>query len=182
MDHAENERAYTPSIVSHRTVQSWDLDSLLSGFTVPDVAAPGRVLGDFTLRVEEARHAVGRPVIKDRVFRVLQLTASLFSAHHGGKAMGDCLIVSVPVSRGDVKEEDEMYKDAVEGVYVAVERVRKLAREEGQDGRIEWVMATASDARGKLPMWVQTRAVPAQIAKDVGLFLRWVAKRRGNAS
>jgi hypothetical protein len=39
-------------------------------------------------------------------------------------------------------------------------------------------MATASDAKGVLPRWVQAKAVPGQIARDVQLFIRWIAKER----
>ena len=39
-------------------------------------------------------------------------------------------------------------------------------------------MATASDAKGNLPHWVQRRGVPGAIAKDVGLFMKWTAGRR----
>ena len=47
-----------------------------------------------------------------------------------------------------------------------------------ESGDIEWIMATASDAKGVLPMWVQNRAVPGQIAKDVPNFLTWAARER----
>ena len=40
-------------------------------------------------------------------------------------------------------------------------------------------MTTASDARGVLPKFVQALAVPGQIAKDVALFLSWIARERG---
>lgn len=77
-------------------------------------------------------------------------------------------------------------KGVVVGAYVSVERVRRLPLTKGAEaggmsgerGRIEWLMATASDARGILPMWVQTRAVPGQIAKDVSLFLGWMNTER----
>ena len=39
-------------------------------------------------------------------------------------------------------------------------------------------MATASEAGGLLPSWVQARAVPGQIAKDVPLFLAWADRQR----
>ncbi|POR36430.1 Uncharacterized protein TPAR_03377, partial [Tolypocladium paradoxum] len=39
-------------------------------------------------------------------------------------------------------------------------------------------MGTASDARGVLPAWVQRMAVPGQIAKDVDMFLGWIAEER----
>ena len=46
------------------------------------------------------------------------------------------------------------------------------------DGTIEWIMATASDAKGWLPMWAQKLGIPGAIVKDVGLFIAWVAKQR----
>jgi len=75
---------------------------------------------------------------------------------------------------------------AITGTYTSVERFRKLSVQdstaygegEGNPGDIEWVMATASDAHGVLPGWVQALAVPGQIAKDVPLFLKWVEEER----
>ena len=49
--------------------------------------------------------------------------------------------------------------------------------EEGEE-EVEWVMATASDARGALPGWVQKLGTPGAVVKDVGLFLGWVDGRR----
>ena len=67
---------------------------------------------------------------------------------------------------------DPKDKDTVKAAYVSVERIRKLG------GDIEWIMATASDAKGVLPRVVQNMAVPGQIAKDVPNFLAWVARER----
>ncbi|KAM7188852.1 Protein of unknown function (DUF3074) domain containing protein [Rhypophila sp. PSN 637] len=47
-----------------------------------------------------------------------------------------------------------------------------------ETGEIEWLMALTSDAGGVLPMFIQNLAVPGQIAKDVPLFLGWIAKER----
>lgn len=46
------------------------------------------------------------------------------------------------------------------------------------DQNLEWVMATASDAKGWLPMWAQKMGVPSAVVKDVGLFIGWVKTRR----
>ena len=48
----------------------------------------------------------------------------------------------------------------------------------GGGNEIEWVMATASDAKGWLPMWLQKTSVPGAVVKDVGFFVDWVMKRR----
>lgn len=42
-------------------------------------------------------------------------------------------------------------------------------------------MATASDAKGNLPMAVQKLGVPGAIVNDVGFFIRWNAERRASA-
>ena len=43
-------------------------------------------------------------------------------------------------------------------------------------------MATASDAKGNLPMWAQKMGVPGAIVNDVGLFMKWIANKRGSVS
>lgn len=141
------------------------------------------------------RHRVGRPVLRDRVFPVVQVTCSSSS----GEGEGEFLVVSLHVpdllgasppsppddgvsggggSKGvKEKSKEDVVRGAVVGAYVSVERVR---RDGG--GSIEWIMATASDAKGVLPMWVQTRAVPGQVAVDVPYFLGWVDGQRGRQS
>lgn len=101
--------------------------------------------------------------------------------------------------------DSQQKKSVTLGNYVAVERVHKYVkqsththkdRETGEtsehkhnptahhihshDGapeeEIEWVMATASDARGGIPIVFQRMGVPGAIVKDVGLFLKWIHK------
>ncbi len=43
---------------------------------------------------------------------------------------------------------------------------------------IEWTMATASHARGVVPLFLQTPFVPEKIAVDVPYFTKWMADRR----
>jgi hypothetical protein len=62
--------------------------------------------------------------------------------------------------------------------YVSIERIRILP----SSGEIEWIMATASDAKGVLPQWMQNMAVPGQVAHDVDLFLKWIPSQRSNNS
>ena len=47
---------------------------------------------------------------------------------------------------------------------------------------IEWIMATASDAKGWLPMWAQKMGVPGAVVKDVGLLIKWVSEQRSSLS
>lgn len=62
-------------------------------------------------------------------------------------------------------------KAPVLGVYTAVETVRKLP-----GGKVDWLMATASDAKGVLPLSIQKMSIPGAVAKDVGFFMSWVNK------
>lgn len=119
--------------------------------------------------------------LKPRVFVVLQVTTTLAS-----NSGDEFAVVSVPITGDETQLKDlgcklSLEKGVVQGAYVAVERVRKMkkAEESSDDGEIEWVMATASDARGVLPLWVQTKAVLGVVAKDVSLFLGWRAWERG---
>jgi Protein of unknown function (DUF3074) len=63
------------------------------------------------------------------------------------------------------------------GRYASVESVYK-----DDKGKIQWDMATASDARGALSSIrpLQNLGIPGAIAKDVPLFLEWTIKKRGN--
>jgi len=49
-------------------------------------------------------------------------------------------------------------------------------------GDVEWIMATASDAKGNLPMAVQKLGVPGAIVNDVGFFMKWIAEKRASAA
>jgi hypothetical protein len=87
-------------------------------------------------------------------------------------------------------------KDTIFASYASVERVLSLPAEDvsgkaasAAEGnldenkkRIEWTMATTSDAGGLIPQWVQRSwtmgGVPKAVAADVGLFLGWTAKQR----
>lgn len=65
------------------------------------------------------------------------------------------------------------------GRYVSVERVM-LDEGSGSDSegkkRISWMMTTASDAGGNLPISVQKLGVPGAVIKDVGLFIGWTRR------
>lgn len=71
-------------------------------------------------------------------------------------------------------------KKVVLGQYVSVERC-KVVKGEGANGEGEvcWDMATASDARGWLPMFLQKFGVPGALVSDVGFFMKWVGQNRG---
>lgn len=178
--HAETEDAFTPTVLAHREAISWD-----GAVRVPAVEVGGVGWGRFSLVLLEMKHKIPPP-LKPRVFPVLQLVASAVPSPGGGGGgteKDEFVVVSVTVSdfaTGPLKglAQLSVEKGVVVGAYVSVERVRRLPGQGKDKGKIEWIMATASDAKGILPMFLQTKAVPGQIAKDVGMFLGWLDKER----
>lgn len=175
-EHAATEDAFTPTVLAHREAQSWAGAQAMSPVAVGEGASAW--WGGFSLVLVEMKHKIPPP-LKPRVFPVLQLVASAMTAGEGAeqRAKDEFVVVSVPVADlagGDLAVLSRE-GGVVVGAYAAVERVKK---EESGRGDVEWIMATASDAKGVLPMWVQTKAVPGQIAKDVALFLGWIEGER----
>lgn len=175
--HAETEDAFTPTVLAHREAISWG-----GAAGVAPIEAGGVTWGRFGLALVEMKHKIPPP-LKPRVFPVLQLVASAVPGASGKPEEDEFVVVSVTVSdfaTGQLKDQAglSVEKGVVVGAYVSVERVRRLPGQGEDKGKIEWIMATASDAKGILPMFLQTKAVPGQIAKDVGMFLGWVDKER----
>ncbi|KAI0013410.1 hypothetical protein F4779DRAFT_563514 [Xylariaceae sp. FL0662B] len=159
--HAETEKAFTPACVGAHEALRWDCGAV-------EAAEGGETWDRFSLAVEEMRHQIGRPLLRDRTFPVLQMSCAARGAR-------EFLVVSIPVPDFAKADASRLAREkgAQVAFYVSVERIRKMP-----DGNIEWLMATASDAAGVLPMWVQTLAMPGVIWKDVPLFLTWIAKER----
>lgn len=137
------------------------------------------------MEVYESRHKIGFP-LKDRVFTFLTIAGAPEIPTEADD--GRCFyVLTVPIipppsatSRDKEGDGASVFhfpagaKDVVHGAYVAVEYVR-----ERKEGGIEWVMATASDARGTVPKKVQALAVPGKVVKDVELVLKFLERRRG---
>jgi len=70
------------------------------------------------------------------------------------------------------------HKETISGKYVSVEKVDLIE----QDTKIKWEMATASDAGGNIPMWMQKLGTPGAITKDVGLVFKWLHDERTSNS
>ncbi|KAI0896917.1 hypothetical protein F4806DRAFT_414216 [Annulohypoxylon nitens] len=167
-EHAQSEKAFTPACLAAHEAQSWDCAGV-------EVEEGGIRWGRFKLVVEEMRHRIGKPVLKDRTFPVLQMTATAL-----GEGQREFVVVSIPVPDFGEKSEKSMLakeKGAQVAFYVSVERIRGFTSAEGKRS-IEWLMATASDAAGVLPAWVQNLAAPGVIWKDVPLFMAWISRER----
>jgi len=157
--HSQHEMDYTPDVYDAHEVLDWnsELDSIK------------RTVGgwqDVQLSIMEMVHHIPPP-LDDRVFPELVLTA---------KKAEEFIVIQIPVDTTGVMSAKYNNKGGkmTAGMYCSIERGELL------DGgaRVKWQMATASDARGNLPMWAQKMGVPGAVVKDVGLFIAWIAKRR----
>ncbi|QIW95525.1 hypothetical protein AMS68_001043 [Peltaster fructicola] len=161
-DHSQHEMDYTPEVKDAHLVVDYraELASLQDSFGEwQDVHA----------EIREMLHQLPMPLEK-RVFSVLVVSA---------KKAGEFIDVQLPLDLSGVSKAK--YVDApsiTEGIYVSIEYGKLI-----DDGaRVEWRMATASDAKGNLPMWAQKLGVPGAVVKDVGLFMDWRMRERNNRS
>ncbi|KAI1156127.1 hypothetical protein F4825DRAFT_405091 [Nemania diffusa] len=167
LEHGKTEMAFTPDVIGANEAQRWDCTGI-------ELEEGGQSWDRFSLVVEEMRHKVGRPVLKDRTFPVLQLSTIV----KDGTSAPEIIIVSIPVPDFATSDKANLSKEkgAQIAFYASIERIRKL-----ENGKIEWLLGTASDAAGVLPLWIQDLALPGIVWKDVPLFLGWIAKERGQA-
>jgi hypothetical protein len=110
------------------------------------------------------------------------------------------VVVTVPVVLEKVKasfyasyrnmkegKDEKQKRPVVQGLYAAVEtctlRAKASTATNGgaaeasnaeEQEEVEWIMSTASDAKGNLPMWMQKLAMPGQLPKDVSYFMKWI--------
>ena len=68
---------------------------------------------------------------------------------------------------------DLSFTKSIIRAYTSVEQCRITG-----DQKIEWIMATASDAKGWIPSRVQKLGVAGPVVKDVGLLIGWISNRR----
>ncbi|KAM3439186.1 hypothetical protein NHJ13734_003856 [Beauveria thailandica] len=160
--HAASERAFTASVESTTPRTQWDCGGV-------EIRHAGATWVDWTLKVEESVHRLPFP-LKRRVFPVLQATAAVAGRR-------EFVVVQVFYAGGP-DAASAGGGTTVTGAYTSVERVRELSTGEDGTKRIEWVMGTASDARGVLPEFVQALATPDMVPKDVAFFLSWVVGQR----
>lgn len=161
-NHPQTEEDFTPAVIGAREAILWDASA-------QEATIDGGKWNGITLIVVEMKHKIEPKPLKNRTFPVVQLTAQL----EGNK---EFVVVSIPLTDFEKSPYAEYARDKtlVIGAYTSIERIRALP-----SGETEWIMATASDAKGSLPQWMQKMAVPSAVAKDVDMFLGWIPKRRG---
>lgn len=161
--HSESEKAFTPTVLTATTLRSWPVSN--HAIIEPDTACEWKCE---SLKLIEMTHNIKPKPLCDRIFPVLQLVVSRVD-------IDEFMVVSIPIMYPENTQESRAAKvnNLVVGAYVSIERIRVLPTAE-----IEWIMATASDAKGVLPQWVQNLAVPEQVAHDVDMFMRWIPRKR----
>ncbi|KAK5952752.1 hypothetical protein OHC33_006345 [Knufia fluminis] len=187
--HSRHEYDFTPTIYDARLICEWNEE------LAQQLSESNSRYTHTTMSIYEMCHKLPTP-LNPRCFPVLVATASV--------SPDEFIAVTVPVditrcpsafySTGRNRSEGldaQMRKPVTVGSYCAVERVVKYTKstthtdkegrvhshEEGGGGggeEIEWIMATASHAGGNVPVALQRMGIPGGIAKDVGLFLKWI--------
>ena len=160
--HAESEEAFTPTVIGAREAIKWNAGGI-------EVEVNGERFTSITVAVEEMKHKIDPKPLKNRTFPVIQVAAMLAGSQ-------EFLVVSIPIHDFNKSPYAEFARDKslVVATYTSIERIRVLP----SNGDIEWIMATASDAGGVLPQWMQNLAVPGTVAKDVELFMSWIPSQR----
>ena len=167
-DHSQHEMEYTPDVKDAHLVLNWD-DMII------EKAGPEMQVSEWQevqMSLMEMVHHIPPP-LNNRVFNVIVITAKHIS---GGKI----LVVQIPVNTTNMagaKYHAGKSDSPTQGIYCSIERGEII------DGMasVKWEMATASDAKGALPMFVQKMGTPAAVVKDVGLFMEWCAQRRAGS-
>lgn len=182
-DHSVNEGKYTPDVFDTRHVLSY---TEAEGLDTRAMEANG--WSEVNAHVYEMGHEIPGP-LNHRVFSVLVVRGKVSASRRpvdGLKDTNGFATAQIPIDlsncqaafyangRHKTEGENEAKKaKVVMGEYVSVERCRQQA-----DGKVAWEMATASDAKGYLPMGLQKMGVPGAVVKDVGLFVKWVQSER----
>ncbi|THY52411.1 hypothetical protein D6C99_04164 [Aureobasidium pullulans] len=191
-DHSLHESQYTPDVFDAHKVLSWDSKLAEKQAKVGNWEKVGMSskFWSFLCRLQAANsshfvvfemaHHIPPP-LDNRAFPVLVVTARSAGTDHPS-----FLVVQIPVDitkldkalysthkNKQAGDNSEKKKPVTLGQYVSIERCAMV-----ENFDVKWQMATASDAKGNLPMWAQKMGIPSAIIKDVGLFIDWNAKRR----
>ena len=195
-EHSHHEMDFTPTLYDAHHILDWNSEiqqlestghfsSPSDTTTITNSSTPQHSYTSITMSIYEMCHAIPPP-LAPRCFPVLVLTASTSPTSF--------IAVTIPLDLSLLKSsfytsgrntsegiDAQHSKSVILGAYTAVETVRILDDSTsgddgsgGNPGEIEWTMATASDAKGNLPMWVQKMSMPGAVPKDVSYFMDWI--------
>jgi hypothetical protein len=181
--HSKHEQDFTPNLYDAHSVCDWNDEVKTLESQSKLLGRSDRKYSCATMSIFEMCHATPFPT-NARCFSVLVATASLneneFVAVTVPVNLGTSVASSMYSSGRNLKEgkTSQQRKSVVMGIYAAVETVKRRPREGAEHGvegqEVEWIMATASDAKGNLPMFVQKMSVPGLLPKDVSYFMKWI--------
>lgn len=201
--HSRHEAEYTPNVYDHTELLRWPTSgpdgleplekrlgfkdvglwivNMYHGIPFPLKDRVFSVLVAVGVRTDLASTSDQASPGIDKEFLVVQLPVDITSLPDVVKNRSHHRVPGSPTyqrdpERADEKQKGKLGRALVYGQYVSVE---KVSRVRGSDDRWEnhWKMATISDAKGVLPLWVQRKAVPGEIVKDIEYIFGYVGRR-----
>ncbi|KAF7905527.1 uncharacterized protein EAF01_006048 [Botrytis porri] len=175
-EHFEREKDWCHSVLaSSRRAMYWETSDL-------EIVAGDKQWNNISMEVVEMVHKP--PVVSERKFPEVLITAS-----HNEPGKSEFLVISIPITdSASVRSQNPSFQESgfasakkkgqVVGAYASIERCCLRTNPSGTAGEIEWIMATASDAKGWLPQLIQKPSIPGQIQKDVSMYMCWVEDQR----
>ncbi|KAJ5806235.1 uncharacterized protein N7503_003837 [Penicillium pulvis] len=185
-NHAEHEMDYTPSVTGVERLLQWSRNE------TGEVEVDGLVFKDVDVEINLITHTFHPgALIAPRSFISLTISAAYDNPQlaQGAPSKG-FVTVQIPLQSNPSSTPDDLHQKIVSAVpkrtifanYASVEQVNLLPPGDNGPSRIEWTMATTSDAGGSIPQWVQRNwtmgGVPRAVVADVGLFIGWTMRRR----
>ncbi|KAJ5553010.1 hypothetical protein N7494_002388 [Penicillium frequentans] len=185
-NHAEHEMDYTPSVTGVERLLEWSRNE------TGEVEVDGLVFKDVDAEINLITHTFHPDaLIAPRSFISLTISAAYDNPQQAqGAPSKGFVTVQIPLQSTPSSTPDDLHQKVVSSVpkrtifanYASVEQVNLLPPGDSGPSRIEWTMATTSDAGGSIPQWVQRNwtmgGVPRAVVADVGLFIGWTMRRR----
>ncbi|KAJ5915439.1 hypothetical protein N7466_011372 [Penicillium verhagenii] len=192
-NHAENEMEYTPSVTHVESLLAWERAQ------TGEAEVNGLIYKDIDVEINLITHTFHpTAIISPRSFISLTISASYDCPTPTqadevlrGLPIQGFITIQIPLSWDESSTPENLRqkiafvspKKAIFANYASVELVNYLTPRDNKTSRVEWTMATTSDAKGKIPQWVQRSwalgGVPRAVVADVGLFMKWTEARRG---
>ena len=130
------------------------------------------------------------PRATNRVFASLVLTASISATEFvvaqfpiDLKGHIDAFYSENKHKASDINLSDpKMRADVTIGAYCSVEHCQKRVNPITKEPEIQWIMAKASNPRGKIPLSLQLFTALGTITNDVRCFIKWTERKRVDTS
>ncbi|CAD6885851.1 unnamed protein product [Tilletia controversa] len=184
LNHNTNEMDYIPALIDTKTIENikdGTTSVILNSYQLPMVTA-NRDFLELMITVDLPPHAAPfspahRAVIAEsQQQQPLELNTSLPTSASEAGGLRSFLVIQVPVNHPEAAEQ----KGYVRGAYASVEAVYEASGSTGSE--THWKMATQSDARGSIPLFLSESSLPGQIVQDVPEFVHWARSHKSQDS